>query len=121
MFADPLYGMKDVLRCETVMKELLALARKYPTDAGNGGRPMWLKARATALSFSLLPSANPLPTLDEHDTDESDDHPAEDEELRRADTDVLPTLLAYRDGELVHTWIRVDWCATEGVEALLRR
>jgi hypothetical protein len=25
------------------------------------------------------------------------------------DTDVLPTPLVYRDDELVHTWLRVDW------------
>lgn len=25
------------------------------------------------------------------------------------DTDMLPTMLVYRDGELVHNWVRVDW------------
>jgi hypothetical protein len=25
------------------------------------------------------------------------------------DTDVLPTFLAYRDGELLHVWARVDY------------
>lgn len=108
-------------RCESVMGEILSLARKYPADSGNDGGPIWLKARATALSFSLLPSTTPLPTLPEDDTDESDVSADDEEPPREADTDVLPTLLAYRDGELVHTWIRVDWCATEGVEALLRR
>jgi hypothetical protein len=38
------------------------------------------------------------------------------------DLDVLPTLLAYRDGELEKTWIRVDWDVDEdGVEGLLRK
>jgi hypothetical protein len=112
---------QDMPRCESVMGEILSLARKYPTDSGNDGGPIWLKARATALSFSLLPSTTPLSTLNENDTDESDEYADDEEAPREADPDVLPTLLAYRDGELVHTWIRVDWCAPEGVEALLRR
>lgn len=41
------------------------------------------------------------PEFDEHESDE-----AEDEDI---DLDMLPTLLAYCDGELVHTWVRVDW------------
>lgn len=77
------------------MGELLTLARKYPTDAGNSGGPVWLKARATALSFSLLPSTSPLFTLNEHDTDDSEEPADEEEVTRRADLDVLPTLLAY--------------------------
>lgn len=65
-----------------------------------------LRARATSLEFSLLPMEDP-----------SDP----DEELR-ADVDVLPTLLAYKNGELEKTWIRVDWELTDdGVEGLLRR
>ncbi|KAJ9111308.1 hypothetical protein QFC20_002599 [Naganishia adeliensis] len=75
-------------------------------------RPGW--------ALLLLPSMSTLSTLNEHDTDDSEEPADEEEETRRADTDVLPTLLAYRDGELVHTWIRVDWCAPEGVEAMLR-
>ena len=42
--------------------------------------------------------------------------------MGRPDPDVLPTLLAYRDGELEGTWVRVDWeVGEEGVEGLLRR
>ena len=37
------------------------------------------------------------------------------------DTDVLPTMLVYRGGELIHSWVRVDWEANMGVEELLRR
>jgi hypothetical protein len=25
------------------------------------------------------------------------------------DTDMLPTLLVYQDGDLVYNWVRVDW------------
>lgn len=94
------------------MKDLVALAVRFPHDPTKRG-PIWLKARATALSFSLLPT--PLAPLQENT------HDSTEEEEPRADTDVLPTLLAYRDGELVHSWIRVDWCAVDGVEVLLRR
>ena len=46
----------------------------------------------------------------------------EEYEEEDVDTDMLPTLLVYRDGELVHNWVRVDWEAGEaGVEELLSR
>lgn len=52
-------------------------------------------------------------TYDDEDDEEDDDD---------VDFDVLPTLLVYRDGELVHNWVRVDWEAGQaGVEELLRR
>ena len=36
------------------------------------------------------------------------------------DTDMLPTMLVYHDGELVYNWVRVDWEAGgAGVEELL--
>ncbi|WVQ73203.1 hypothetical protein IAR50_002769 [Cryptococcus sp. DSM 104548] len=42
--------------------------------------------------------------------------------LGKPDLDVLPTLLAYKDGELEKTWIRVDWeVGQDGVAGLLRR
>ena len=67
--------------------------------------------------------------------DDDDDDPNDDGEEEKApyydeeeyeevdvDTDMLPTLLVYRDGELVHNWVRVDWEAGEaGVEELLSR
>ena len=63
------------------------------------------RARATSLSFSLLPSQG-----------------GRDEDEAKADPDVLPTLLAYKDGELEKTWIRVDWeVKDDGIEGLLRR
>jgi hypothetical protein len=58
-----------------------------------------------------------------HDIDEEqdDDYDEEDEEIE-VDTDMLPTMLVYRDGELVHNWVRVDWEAgSAGVEDLLER
>ena len=32
-----------------------------------------------------------------------------DEEEEEVDTDMLPTMLVYEKGELLHTWVRVDW------------
>jgi hypothetical protein len=67
--------------------------------------------------------------------DDGDDDPYDDREEEKApyydeeeyeevdvDTDMLPTLLVYRDGELVHNWVRVDWEAGKaGIEELLSR
>ncbi|KIL61320.1 hypothetical protein M378DRAFT_13619 [Amanita muscaria Koide BX008] len=54
----------------------------------------------------------------EKDESDSDDRDGEDE----VDFGMLPTLLVYRDGELVHNWVRVDWEAgPAGVEHLLER
>jgi hypothetical protein len=88
-----------------------------------------LRARATTLSFSLLSSSRPTSSAHsahrtshrnhEEDNDDDDD---EDEEEGEADPDVLPTLLAYKDGELERKWIRVDWDIGDGdLETLLRR
>lgn len=46
------------------------------------------------------------------------DYPDYDEDS--VNTGVLPTMLVYRDGELVYNWVRVDWEAgAAGVEELL--
>lgn len=74
------------------------------------------RARATTLAFSLLPpTSTPRRTRDQEDDD--DDGEAE----AKADPDVLPTLLAYKDGQLERKWIRVDWDIGQGdLEGLLR-
>ena len=57
--------------------------------------------------------------ITESDGDEDDDDYNRDDDV---DLDVLPTLLVYRGGELVHTWVRVDWEAGKaGVEELLSK
>ena len=81
-----------------------------------------LRARATSLSFALLPSTAPASTngstLDENPADMEDGDPP----MGRADPDVLPTVLAYKDGALEHNWVRVDWdLKHDGLEGLLRR
>lgn len=45
------------------------------------------------------------------------DYEPEEEDV---DLDMLPTILVYRDGELLHTWVRVDWEAgKDGIENFL--
>ncbi|KAI0069965.1 hypothetical protein K474DRAFT_1680516 [Panus rudis PR-1116 ss-1] len=72
----------------------------------------------------LVPGRYPDEDYDD-DEDENSEGSADegndgwDDDL--VDTDVLPTLLVYRGGELVHSWVRVDWEAQMGVEELLRR
>ncbi|KAG9086506.1 hypothetical protein FRC07_013069 [Ceratobasidium sp. 392] len=45
---------------------------------------------------------------------EEDDEDDEIEPAIEVDTDMLPTLLIYRGGQLEHTFIRVDWEAGDG-------
>ncbi|KAI5118989.1 hypothetical protein M0805_009598 [Coniferiporia weirii] len=131
-------------RCYTLDAELAQLARLHPDVK-------LLRARAAALGFassssSRAPSLSrpaartrtsrlrPIADADDEDdpyayaekdvTDEGgyDDDDDDEEEEGNVDVDVLPTLLAYRDGELVHTWVRVDWEAGRaGVAELLTK
>ena len=53
----------------------------------------------------------------EHTEDDLGDYESEEEDV---DLDMLPTVLVYRDGELLHTWVRVDWEAgKDGIENFL--
>jgi hypothetical protein len=97
---------------------LARLARQYPLTK-------FLRARAAAVGFASLtsPSASGaaphsgtrLATLPEDTSysDEEDDaysyNDEEGEEEVITDLDMLPTVLVYRAGEIVHNWIRVDW------------
>ena len=61
---------------------------------------------------------------DEHNDDDGSYSDQDEDDDRRSNThvdlDVLPTLLVYRDGDLVHNWVRVDWEAGRaGIEELL--
>lgn len=82
-----------------------------------------LRARAITLHFSLLPSTKPHSAhRNDYDQDEDDDDQDADEEEVEADSDVLPTILVYKDGELERNWIRVDFEIGDGdLEGLLRR
>lgn len=81
-----------------------------------------VRARATRIGFALLPPRADGTRLDRAGYHDNEDTDGEDTG-RRADPDVLPTLLAYHDGELVHNWVRVDLepAYAMGLGALLAR
>ncbi|EKM51908.1 uncharacterized protein PHACADRAFT_127917 [Phanerochaete carnosa HHB-10118-sp] len=128
-------------RCAVLDDTLSRLARLYPSTK-------FLRGRAGALGFAMskpqtdssnflsvrppfslrrTPSRQILVPGEYHSDDEQDDDNSDEErtdggwEDDDVDTDVLPTILVYRGGELVHSWIRVDWEANMGIEELLRK
>ncbi|EIW58816.1 uncharacterized protein TRAVEDRAFT_20712 [Trametes versicolor FP-101664 SS1] len=125
-------------RCAAVDETLSRLARSYPSTK-------FLRARAGAIGFASSgsrPSAGPVSSLnasrlmsqqrgvparrDDHSDDEDEDEDdergdADQWEDDEVDTDVLPTLLVYRGGDLAHSWVRVDWEAKQGLEEFLKR
>ena len=73
-------------------------------------------------SSSKIRKTQPSYLLSEDTDFLDDDDPdiGEDVEEAEADTDMLPTMLVYEKGELLHTWVRVDWEAgRDGIENLL--
>lgn len=109
---------------------MLDLSTKLSSPSTSLSTPITLyRARATTLAFSLLPSSSSSTSASRHtrhnnrhgDRDEDDDDDEAEAEAE-ADPDVLPTLLAYKDGEIERKWIRVDWDIGQGdLEGLLRR
>ncbi len=109
--------LQDVPRCKPLLQAILSLSQHLSNH--HQQPPTFIQARATSLSFSLLPSE---PSLHEQDRGEDQEDDTHEKNSRRSDPDVLPTLLAYRDGELMKTFVRVDWEAGadgEGLERLL--
>ncbi|EIN06299.1 thioredoxin-like protein, partial [Punctularia strigosozonata HHB-11173 SS5] len=133
----------SVDRCYTLDDTLSRLARRYPDTK-------FIRVRASALGFATKqPSSSSTrakpsgirratrtireddddddPFGDEksgfvgrHEDDESERSSDEDDD--NVDTDMLPTMLVYRDGELVFNWVRVDFEAGQaGIEELLLR
>lgn len=97
-------------RCDDLDDTLALLARMYPDTK-------FLRARASALGFATTPRKKGRVV----DVDD-DPYADEEEEEDQVDMDMLPTMLVYRDGELVHNWVRVDWEAGRaGVEELLNK
>ena len=128
-----IYWLQSLDRCYDLDTTLARLARLNPETK-------FIRTRAGALGFASLSSRKPAarasvsarasrPSDDDEDDpyaygDGNDDveGPGSDFEDDDVDLDVLPTMLVYRDGELVHNWVRVDWEAGKaGVEDLLRR
>ncbi|KZV92653.1 thioredoxin-like protein [Exidia glandulosa HHB12029] len=112
-------------RCARLDAALVDLARRHP-------QTKFLRARAAALGFASKAASKPVrPTTrsrigayesdDEEDEKDSDDDVDGDDD-DEVDLDMLPTMLVYRDGELVHNWVRVDWeVKIDDVEELLSK
>lgn len=98
--------LQDVDRCIVVDAELSLLARTQ-------FRTKFLRVRASAIGF-----ATSRPSFKaEYD----EDNHAQDDANSEVDVDMLPTILVYRAGELVFTWVRVDWEAETGITDLLQK
>jgi len=127
-------------RCDTIDDRLTRLAREYPDTK-------FIRCRASAIGFALNPGAMPRrlhspsstylsksptsPRFSERDEDDPygadtdgpsiTGPPSDEEDGDEVDTDMLPTVLVYRSGQLVHTWVRVDWEAgVLGIDELLK-
>jgi len=121
---------KTVERCSTLDSTLAVLAQTYPDTK-------FIRARASSLGFASTASSRSIPhrtipgqypnsrkSYDDDDDDEyeNDDDDLYEDEAAGVDTDMLPTMLVYRDGDLVHNWVRVDWEAGRaGIEELLSK
>lgn len=121
-------------RCDRLDDTLVHLARSHPSTK-------FVRCRATAIGFaSTTPTTSRTTTSRTHrptrsihssfltnddgfgDGEEDDEEAEGDADEDNVDTDMLPTMLVYRAGELVHNWVRVDWEAGKaGVEELLQR
>ncbi|KAK2466691.1 hypothetical protein APHAL10511_000949 [Amanita phalloides] len=94
-------------RCYDIDDILVQLARLHPDTK-------FLRASASALGFACTTKPSSGTSHARHqkqylNTDFTDEKNYESEDEVGVDLDMLPTLLAYRDGELVHNWVRVDW------------
>ena len=137
----PLAAIKSLDRCDTIDDRLMRLARENPNTK-------FIRCRASTIGFALNPQAKPRslrppsstylsksrtsPRFAHQDGDDpygSDtneptciDALDKDEDEKDVDTDMLPTILVYRSGQLVHNWVRVDWEAgLLGIDELLAR
>ncbi|SRR5258708_2667504 len=134
---------KSLDRCDTIDDRLMRLARENPNTK-------FIRCRASAIGFALNSKAKPRSLRPPSSTylsksrtsprfaHQNDDDPYgsdtdeptvidalnndEEEEEEDVDTDMLPTILVYRSGQLVHNWVRVDWEAgLLGIDELLER
>lgn len=85
------------------------LARSHPSIK-------FIRARAGAVGFVTSSAQRQVSrSKDDDDDDEEDNEEDQDHEV---DTDMLPTVLVYRDGHLLHNWVRVDWVIKEELGTL---
>ncbi|EJD51142.1 thioredoxin-like protein [Auricularia subglabra TFB-10046 SS5] len=107
-------------RCSRLDSALVDLARRHP-------QTKFLRARAAALGFASLSngkskSKKRTTKIGALDSDSEDEDEGDSEEEDDVDVDMLPTMLVYRDGDLVHNWVRVDWeVKIDDIEELLSK
>ncbi|KAG8715582.1 hypothetical protein FRC09_016489 [Ceratobasidium sp. 395] len=100
-----------VARCSAIDEALARLARSYVSTK-------FVRTRASAIGFAAISSGADSSTFDSRIAPRRPMTDGDDEEIDEpmieVDTEMLPTLLIYRAGQLEHTFIRVDWEAGEG-------
>ncbi|KAF9259703.1 hypothetical protein L218DRAFT_981456 [Marasmius fiardii PR-910] len=117
-------GIWVVLHLYDGVASALGFARLHPTTQSQ--IPRTTVTRPQRSGHADDDEDDPYHDLDELDEDKGDeDKGSEDSEEYddedNVDLDMLPTMLVYRDGELVYNWVRVDWEAKAGVEELLSK
>ncbi|KAF9264630.1 hypothetical protein L218DRAFT_958355 [Marasmius fiardii PR-910] len=112
----PLYPDTKFLRCRA---SALGFARLHPTTQSQ--IPRTTVTRPQRSGHADDDEDDPYHDLDELDEDKGSEDSEEYDDEDNVDLDMLPTMLVYRDGELVYNWVRVDWEAKAGVEELLSK
>jgi hypothetical protein len=108
-------------RCALLDETLALLARQYHEIK-------FLRIRASSIGFATTESA-PTERLKSNKKlkEDYDDENENDEDEDRGpnidvDTDMLPTILVYKAGELEFSWVRADWEAgKDGLGELLKK
>lgn len=118
--------MQSLDRCHNLNTTLTQLARSHPETK-------FLRGRAGLLGFAAISNnrgerGSSTIRRTYHDDEAEESFPGEleayedSEDDEDVDLDVLPTILVYKGGELVHNWVRVDWEAgRETIEELLSK
>lgn len=97
-----------------------ASSSSSPSSASASGPP---KKPIRSAVLSSIDEDNPYENEKaDYDAEEGEEDWDDEEGDDGVDTDMLPTMLVYKAGQLVHNWVRVDWEAGEaGVKDLLER
>jgi hypothetical protein len=104
--------LQSLDRCSALDATLANLARFNPSTK-------FVRTKASSIGFAALDNKESTNFQLSNIAEEETSDPGEEVQ---ADLDMLPTILIYRGGELLHTWVRVDWEAgKEGVENLLKK
>jgi hypothetical protein len=104
------YMLQSLDRCILLDNTLSLLARAHPSVK-------FIRTKAGALGFATH-TTRTQSSKARNTSYSDDDEEKEEEEEESVDTDMLPTVLVYRGGHLIHNWVRVDWVIREEVGSL---